>query len=100
MDPRPDPKTPFDRALHDVLDDLFQVQPIWATQIGYHAFDDRWPDASEAGREARLVVYATHRDRLRQLSDNELSADEQIDRALVVDALDAFEFDDSVLRED
>src|SRR4051812_9829525 len=100
MDTRPDPKTTFDRALHDVLDDLFRVQPIWATQIGYHAYDDRWPDATDAGRSARLEVYARHRDRLSELADEELSEDEQIDRALVVEALDAFEFDDNVLRED
>src|SRR4051812_12078656 len=46
--------------------------------------DDRWPDATDAGRSARLEVYARHRDRLSELADDELSDDEQIDRALVV----------------
>ena len=81
------------QALHELLDDLFRVQPIWATQIGFHAFDDRWPDATEAGRSAWRTVYAQHRDRLRALDDTELSADEQIDRALVVEALDGLEFE-------
>ena len=98
-DSRPEPKTPFARVLHELLDDLFRLQPIWATQVGYHAFDDRWPDATDAGRSARCAAYAQHRDRLRALDDGELSADEQIDRALVVEALDGFEFEESVLRE-
>jgi uncharacterized protein (DUF885 family) len=98
-DTRPEPKTRFARALHELLDDLFRVQPIWATQVGYHAFDDRWPDATEAGRSARRAVYAQHRDRLRAIDEAELSVDEQIDRALVIEALDGFEFEESVLRE-
>src|SRR3954447_4963562 len=96
---RPEPKTSFARALHELLDDLFIVHPTWATQIGYHAFDDRWPDATQAGRDARRAVYTQHRESLRALDDAELSADEQIDRALVVEALDGFEFDETVLRE-
>jgi uncharacterized protein (DUF885 family) len=99
-DTRPQPKTTFERALHDLLDDLFEVQPIWATQIGHHAFDDRWPDATAAGRANRIAVFAKQRQRMRALPDDELTEEERIDRALVVEALDAFEFDDGVLRED
>jgi uncharacterized protein (DUF885 family) len=99
-DTRPEPRTEFDHALRALLDDLFAAYPNWATSVGFHAFDDRWPDATEAGRQARLRMYAAHRDRLSALTDETLSADERIDRALVVEALDAMEFGDATLRDE
>jgi uncharacterized protein (DUF885 family) len=99
-DNRPQPRTDFDRALHALLDDLFEAEPVWATHIGFHAYDDRWPDPSEAGREARLALIANHRAALQALDDGSLSADERIDRGLVLEALDAMEFNATELRED
>ncbi len=49
-DARPEPVSPFDHCLKACLDDLFAALPTLATGTGYHAFDDRWPDLSEAGR--------------------------------------------------
>src|SRR5688572_9593018 len=46
---RPPPKTAFDRVLHELLDDLFETQPDFATRVGFHGYDDRWPDPSECG---------------------------------------------------
>src|SRR5678815_1432504 len=43
-DTRPVPRTDFERALHKLLDDAFALEPVWATDIGFHAYDDRWPD--------------------------------------------------------
>ena len=99
-DTRPEPRTDFDHALRALLDDLFAAHPVWATSIGFHAFDDRWPDATESGRHARLQMYATHRERLSALREESLSVDERIDRALVIEALDAMEFGDAVLRDE
>ncbi|MFI5253834.1 MAG: DUF885 domain-containing protein [Candidatus Limnocylindrales bacterium] len=98
-DARPAPRTAFDRAFKALLDDLFAALPVWATAIGFHAYDDRWPDLSEAGRLARLALYARHRAALAALSEGELSADERIDRGIVLDALDSLTFEDEVLRE-
>ena len=99
-DNRPQPLTAFDHALHRFLDDLFAAQPVWATQIGHHAHDDRWPDMTESGRASRLAVLRHHRARLQALSDEELSDEEQIDRGVVLDVIDAVEFSDAVLREE
>jgi uncharacterized protein (DUF885 family) len=97
-DTRPRPSTVFEHALHALLDDLFRALPNWATQVGFHAYDDRWPDLSEDGRLARLALYARHRAVVAGLPEAGLTADEVIDRGIVLDALDGLIFDDEVLR--
>jgi uncharacterized protein (DUF885 family) len=97
-DARPEPRSPYERALHRFLDDLFTDNPVWATQIGYHVHDDRWPDVSEAGRAARLAMLRHHRARFESLDDDQLSHAEGIDRAIVLEAIDAMEFADVELR--
>ncbi|KRT62436.1 MAG: hypothetical protein XU10_C0028G0015 [Chloroflexi bacterium CSP1-4] len=98
-DPLPAPRTAFDQALRALLDDLFAALPTWATQMGFHGYDDRWPDVSEAGRRARLDLYARHRAALEGLDAAALTPDERIDRGIVVEALEGFTFDDGILRE-
>src|SRR6185312_9650187 len=77
-DNRPAPRTVFDHALKAFLDDFFEAQPVWATQIGFHAHDDRWPDMTDAGRTARLAMLRDHAGRLAALAASDLSADEQL----------------------
>ena len=55
-DPRPEPRTRFETTLNRFLDDLFAALPTYATAIGFHLYDDRWPDVSEAGRTGRLAM--------------------------------------------
>ncbi len=98
-DNRPEPQTPFDFVLHRLLDDLFAVYPTWATQMGFHAHDDRWPDVTPSGREARLAMLRHHRARLEVLADSELADDERVDRGIVLEAIDGLEFDEAELRE-
>lgn len=97
-DTRPAPRTDFDMALRKLLDDIFEIEPVWATAIGYHAFDDRWPDLSESGRQARLSMLRHHRARLAALARDELSADDKVDLGIVLEGLDAWEFGEAVLR--
>lgn len=98
-DTRPEPRTPFDFALHRLLDDWFEAEPIWATQVGFHAFDDRWPDAGEAGRTGQLAMLRHHRARLEALPETELTPAERIDRGITLEAIDAAEFELAELRE-
>jgi uncharacterized protein (DUF885 family) len=97
-DNRPEPRSAFDYTLHKLLDDLFEASPVWATRIGFHAYDDRWPDPTEAGRAARLAMLRHHRARFQALPEAELSADERIDRDITLDEIDSFEFDETELR--
>ncbi|MDP8905662.1 MAG: DUF885 domain-containing protein [Chloroflexota bacterium] len=98
-DSRPEPRTAFEMALHKFLDDLFEAEPVWATSTGFHRFDDRWPDASEAGRQARLAMLRHHRARFAALEPSELSRAEAIDLGVVLEAIDAMEFGEAALRE-
>jgi uncharacterized protein (DUF885 family) len=98
-DARPSPRTHFDGVLHKFLDDLFEAYPEWATGIGFHAFDDRWSDLTDSGRSARLAMLRHHRARLEALPDEELAAGERIDRGVVLEAIEALEFDEATLRE-
>jgi uncharacterized protein (DUF885 family) len=98
-DNRPAPRTTFEHALHRLLDDLFAAYPVWATGIGFHAYDDRWPDMTEQGRESRLAMLRHHRARLEALDERDLSADERIDRGICLDAIAKLEFEAAELRE-
>jgi uncharacterized protein (DUF885 family) len=98
-DTRPRPRSQLDFALHRLLDDLFAAQPVWATGVGFHAHDDRWPDLSENGRTARLALLRHHRARFEAHDDGDLSPDERIDREIVLGAIDASEFSEAELRE-
>jgi uncharacterized protein (DUF885 family) len=91
--------TAFDHAQKAFLDDFFAAQPVWATQIGFHAYDDRWPDMTEAGRLARLGMLRDHAARMAALAATDLSADEQIDRGIVAEAIEGMIFEDEQLRE-
>ena len=96
-DTRPEPRSGFDHAFHKLLDDLFEASPIWATQVGFHAVDNRWPDPSDTGRSSRLAMLRHHRARLQALPEVELSASEVIDRGIVLEAIDSAEFQEAEL---
>jgi uncharacterized protein (DUF885 family) len=98
-DNRPEPRTEFERALHALLHDLFRLQPVWATQIGFHAYDDRWPNVSESGRQELLAVVDRQREVMSALDPSTLASDERIDRGLVIETLDAIEFAEGELRD-
>lgn len=99
-DARPEPRTSYERALQGFLDDAFAVSPLWATAMGHHAFDDSWPDHTEAGREAQLAILRRHRDALAALPEQELEPGELIDRAIALEHIDDWLFQSEVLRED
>ena len=80
------------------LTEYFALQPTFATASGEHRHDDRWPDLTEAGRQARLGFVDRWQTDLRDLED--LSADEAIDRDLIVMELEAQRFADTELREE
>jgi uncharacterized protein (DUF885 family) len=99
-DNRPVPVTPYERTLAAFLDELFLAYPVFATQVGDHRFDYRWPDLSGTGRLARIELLRRWRDVFDGLDAGGLTADERIDRGVLVEAIDAFLFDEVELRED
>jgi uncharacterized protein (DUF885 family) len=82
------------------LDEFFHLYPVAATAMGMHAVDGEWPDLSAAGRAARLDFAGRWEAELRGFADAPLTADERIDRDLLLSELAALRFDETELRED
>ena len=80
------------------LSEFFRLFPTAATSIGEHAYDDRWPDMSAAGREARVAFADRWLAEFRGFES--LSADDAVDRDLLVQQLEAMRFSDLDLREE
>ena len=90
----------FQERFATFLDEYFALHPSIATSIGDHRFDDRWPDVTEAGRQARLAFVDRWLAELGGLGHETLSADEAIDRDLVAMELEAERFAETELRDE
>lgn len=90
----------FGRLFDAFLAEYLPLNPVLATTIGAHEHDGRWPDLTEMGREGRLAFIDRWENRLRGLSDATLSADDRIDRDLVLLELEAQRFGETELREE
>jgi hypothetical protein len=83
--------------IDEFLPEFFRLNPTWATAIGAHAHDDRWPDLTDAGRAERLAFIERWLGRFRAMAD--LEGDDAIDRDLLIGELEAAEFSEVELRE-
>jgi uncharacterized protein (DUF885 family) len=81
-----------------LIAELFRLEPTFATAMGEHAYDDRWPDRSAAGRAERLAFAERWLAELGAMTG--LSHDDEIDRDLLVGELEAARFDDTELRDE
>ena len=84
--------TQFAELVAQFLDELFVLRPDVATAVGDHRYDDRWPDTSEAGRQARLAFADRWTATFRALDASELTSADCIDRDLVLGELAALRF--------
>ncbi|MFL5650347.1 MAG: DUF885 domain-containing protein [Chloroflexota bacterium] len=80
------------------LADAFERDPVFATSIGEHAHDALWPDLSARGRADRLAANERWLTTFREMTD--LSADDAIDRDLLIGELEAAVFAETTLAED
>ncbi len=90
----------FSSSVEAFLDEFFRLDPVSATAAGMHAHDGRWPDVTEAGRRERLAFIDRWEDEFRAPPDTGLTADERIDRDLLLLELDAMRFNETELREE
>ncbi|MDO8483559.1 MAG: DUF885 family protein, partial [Candidatus Limnocylindrales bacterium] len=86
------------RRIDAFLAEFFRLNPTWATGIGAHAHDDRWPDLTEAGRAERLAFIERWLVEFRERT--ELTGDDAIDRDLLIGELGAARFSETELREE
>jgi uncharacterized protein (DUF885 family) len=69
------------------LDGLGRLSPVYATQLGDHRYDADIPDMSAAGRAARLAFSRDMLARLGAVERAALTPDQQVDAALLENAL-------------
>jgi Bacterial protein of unknown function (DUF885) len=89
----------FDDLVARLFDDLFAADPVLATSVGDHRFDDRWPDTSEGGRLARVALAERWTGTFEALDPATLSTAERFDRDLVLGELAGVRFAEAELRE-
>ena len=69
----------FRRLAEDTVDDLLAADPVGATWLGDHRFDDRLPDLSAGGVAALLVRVDDRLTALDAVDDVELGIDDLVD---------------------
>ena len=90
----------FHTLADEILAGFFEHNPVFATEIGMHEHDARWPDLTDAGRSAWVAFLADARARLEALDAEALSHDEAIDRRILLDNIDAAGFRAETLRDE
>ena len=92
--------TEFASRVDAFFEEYFAREPTDATSAGNHAHDGRWPDVSVAARADRLAFIDGWTATFRGFADEALDVDEQVDRDLLLGALDSYRFNEVELRED
>jgi uncharacterized protein (DUF885 family) len=87
----------FADAVEEFFTDYFRLYPVNATEAGNHEHDHAWPDLTDAGANERLTWLADVRGRL-EAADG-LSREEEIDRRVLLAAIDELIFDEEDLDE-
>ncbi len=92
--------TDFDTHVRAFLDATFALDPVFATAMGNHDHDGRWPDLSPSGQERRVAFVDEWTRRFAALPEDALSPDDRIDREILLGELAAQSYADRVLREE
>jgi uncharacterized protein (DUF885 family) len=79
--------------------DFFRFYPVNATEAGNHEHDGEWPDLTDDGHRERLAFLEAARGELEAADGAALTADEAIDRRVLLTQIDALRFDAEELDE-
>lgn len=90
----------FTARLDAFFDEYFRLNPTAATGAGLHTWDDRWPDLTETGREARLAFISRWETELGAFHAQALTDGERVDRDVLLLELAAQRFNEQELREE
>src|SRR2546428_11788001 len=69
-------------------DFLLREDPLFATRVGDHRFDDRLPEASERAQARRLARLRTFRERARAIPRSRLSGGDRPNPDILTPALE------------
>ena len=88
----------FDNLKQTFLKGFWQLNPEWATSVGYHKFDSLLviPDSAQRMRDA--AFYATYQQLLAELSPDSLSAANRLDYRMLTNQLQAARWYADTLR--
>jgi uncharacterized protein (DUF885 family) len=88
----------LERAVDDLVADLFRRNPTMATQAGIHDYDDRLEDLSKAAIAAEIDALKQFRARFAAIDAGTLSVPNQLDREQVLAAIDSRLLDLDVIK--
>jgi uncharacterized protein (DUF885 family) len=91
--------TEFAACVDAFFAEYFAREPVDATGAGKHDRDGLWPDESAAGRADRLAFVERWRQAFAAFRDDDLDADERVDRDLLIGTLEARAFAGTELAE-
>jgi uncharacterized protein (DUF885 family) len=83
----PDADTAFHALAARYIDATSRLSPIGATQLGDHRFDDKLPDVSATGRAAQMAADKAVLANLAKIDRKALSRDDQVDAAMLENAV-------------
>src|SRR4029078_11207708 len=89
----------FSTTVDTLLDEYFRLQPADATELGEHAYDHHWPDLTDAGQAAWSAWLRDAEARVQAIEPGSLTADEAIDRRILLENLEGMRFATDDLRE-
>jgi uncharacterized protein (DUF885 family) len=78
--------------------DLMEHEPVWATFMGIHRWDDRLGNTSREGIQQRVALVRRFLGEVQALPENELSPDTRFERELAIHAARRFLFNDEIHR--
>lgn len=88
----------FHRIAHAAVDDLLAADPVTATWLGDHRFDDRLPDPTVGTEDAFLRTLDDHLTALDAVDDVELDLEDQVDLEILRARLTRTQFELTDLR--
>jgi uncharacterized protein (DUF885 family) len=78
---------PFSALVKDYLDERYEESPTWASMLGLTAYDERSEDLSAEAFRRRDAAVLAWKMRLSAVGDDTLTADERIDRDVILASL-------------
>ena len=90
----------FSALTDELLAAYYRLDPVHATDLGFHDYDGQWPDLTDAGRAARLAYARDALARLGAVDVATLTRDEAIDHRILVGAAESMAFSEETLQEE
>lgn len=88
----------FARIANAAMDDLLASDPVSASWLGDHRFDDALPDLSDASTRAKALRIEDHLSALDAVDDLDLNIDDQVDLEILRAALTRARFEATELK--